>query len=156
MLAIWQQLNPRETTGKVNNWFEPAEVAAQPLIPFRSDKTDEQTNTPYRYYTSNDVEETARLGYTYPELPKTLVDDNVTLEISIPKLNEDINIKYGSTRRAEQKAALTAIAPTPLTFESAVTNVDLSTKIEAPFSAESGVEDLIGVEDYIALIKFER
>lgn len=152
LFALWQKLHP----GK---WFSDKNRAAEALKPFRKNEVGE-------YWTSNEIYETADLGYTYPILPKKSVIQNgqsiVVLDRTTEELNEEINGLYGSTRRAEQKAALTDERTETITVEDALRAtepVKVQAQIAEKFARlpdEPKVEDHLGVPDYVVALKYER
>lgn len=128
------------------------------MKPFRNnDKGD--------YWTSNDVYETATLGYTYTDLPKRrFTQDGVTsviLDRPLEELKEELNKLYNSTRRAEQKAAMTGVRPEPLNIAEALA-VERTAKVQTQISETSvaidapKAEDKLEAFDYICSVKYER
>lgn len=153
--ALWQTLHPREDP---RNWFTNDKIARRGLQPFRNNEKGD-------YWTSNDVYETATLGYTYTDLPKRrFTQDNVTsviLDRPLENLKEELNKLYNSTRRAEQKAAVTEVRPEPLNIAEALA-VEPTAKVQTQISEISvsidapKAEDKLEVFDYIFSAKYER
>ena len=154
LFAIWQTLHPKGENKK--NWFADKARAQEDLLPFRKNEDGE-------YWNSDDVYETADLGYTYSILPKKRdAAGKVVLDRPLKELNKELNDLYGATRRAEQKAAVTGVQPEPLKVADAlqfntIAKVQVqifdttTTTPEAP-----KVEDQLNVYDYIASVKYER
>ncbi len=140
------------------NWFSSEETAKQGLKPFRKNRGGD-------YWTSNDVYETATLGYTYADLPKQrITQDGVTavvLDRPLEDLKEELNRLYNSTRRAEQKAAVTGVRAEPLNIADALA-VELAAKIQTQIYELSvatdvpKIEDQLEVPDYVLSAKYER
>lgn len=128
------------------------------MKPFRNNKKGE-------YWTSNDVYETATLSYTYADLPKRrFTQDGVTsviLDRPLEELKEELNKLYNSTRRAEQKAAMTDVRLEPLNIAEAPA-VEPTAKLQTQISETSvaidapKAEDKLEAFDYIFSAKYER
>lgn len=84
------------------------------------------------------------------------------MDRSQEELNQELNALYGSTRRAEQKVALTSERSEPLTIVEALqvtSPVKVQTKIAQDFPQaldEPKIEDQLGVPDYVVAMKYER
>lgn len=153
--ALWQTLYSKKDP---DNWFSSEERAKKGLKPFRKNKEGD-------YWTSNGVYETATLGYTYADLPKRrFTQDNktaVVLDRPLEDLKEEFNKLYGSSRRAEQKAAVTGICAEPLSITdpfvvepAAIIQAqifELSVATDAP-----NIEDQLEVPNYVLNAKYER
>ncbi|KAL2039327.1 hypothetical protein N7G274_007995 [Stereocaulon virgatum] len=154
LFAIWQTLHPKSENKK--NWFDDKARAQEGLLPFRKNEDGE-------YWNSDDVYETADLGYTYSILPKKRdAAGKVVLDRPLDELKKELNELYGATRRAEQKAAVTGVQPEPLKVADAL-QFNTIAKIQAQIiNTNTGtpeapkVEDQLDVYDYIANVKYER
>ncbi|MCJ1461686.1 hypothetical protein MMC07_000284 [Pseudocyphellaria aurata] len=152
--AMWQAIHPRENDP--SNWFAKQEDGRRDLKPFRKNKDGV-------YWNSDDVYDTANLGYTYPTLPKKRRSQDAKFndldDEQLNALKKKINESYGSTRRCEQKAAETKVRSEPLTLEDALRSVPLSKiKAQIPLNADNEHEpkDQLDVNDYLVNIKYER
>lgn len=106
-----------------------------------------------------------RLLDTYTDLPKRrFTQDGVTsviLDRPLEELKEELNKLYNSTRRAEQKAAMTGVRPEPLNIAEALA-VEHTAKVQTQISETSvaidapKAEDKLEAFDYICSVKHER
>lgn len=86
---------------------------------------------------------------------------SVNIDRPLEELKEELNKLYNSTRRAEQKAAMTDIRLEPLNVTEALA-VEPTAKVQTQISANSSAkdapkaEDKLEVFDYIFSAKYER
>ena len=150
LFAIWQACHPRTDQ---YHWFQHEEDGTKDLKPFRRNKAGD-------YWNSDDVYDTTKLGYTYPDLlkihPRGYHGDR------LQDLKKSINKLYGATRRAEQKAAATPVRSEPIAFEKvpgAGPEAGPLPKVQAQVPDETLAEadkPRIESNDYIVNIKYER
>ncbi|KAI9750729.1 MAG: hypothetical protein M4579_006330 [Chaenotheca gracillima] len=157
LFALWQALHPWDAAHP-QHWFASEARNQQKLRPFHRNKAGD-------YWTSDKIYETAKLGYTYPELPKSLsqskgAEPKVTLNFTPEQLNKELNASYNSTRRAEQKASITTERTADVLITQAL-KVGPATKIQtalvenpALVVKQGEISDQLGVYDYLVDVKF--
>jgi tyrosinase len=104
------------------------------------------------YWKSNDIRETAPLGYTYPELEKWKHLDSGKYDAAKhkKKLTEYLNGQYNSAARAAVKARLTADPHESDTGKPNLHQLLLTTPNPTP------AEDIIGFPDYTVNVVYNR
>ncbi|KAK4187328.1 hypothetical protein QBC35DRAFT_498812 [Podospora australis] len=163
MVAIWEVLH----NGDSDNWFDGTDerdkdsgnwaieknhpdLPSDPLRPFHK---DEKGN----YWTSNDIRETAPLGYNYPELEKwKYVDGEGKYDATAHKdaLTLYLNNRYNSAASAAVKAILTP-NPGELEAESDSSKPSLL-QLQALTPHPVPEHDIIGAPDYVVNIVYNR
>ncbi|KAK4456428.1 hypothetical protein QBC42DRAFT_238563 [Cladorrhinum samala] len=156
MVAIWEVLH----SGNADNWFDGSDIRdkdsgnwaikknqpdkpSDPLRPFHKKDGD--------YWTSNDVRETAPLGYTYPELEKwKYVDGQGHYDVAAHKaaLNKYLHKVHNVSANAAFLARQTADPGEegkPSLSDLQLTMTNLMPK-----------EDIIGFDDYVVDIIYNR
>ncbi|KAK0704488.1 hypothetical protein B0H67DRAFT_557288 [Lasiosphaeris hirsuta] len=148
MVAIWEVLH----SGDSDNWFDGTDARDQdsgnwaiaeyhrdlpsdPLRPFHKDEEG-------HYWNSNDIRETAPLGYTYPGLEKWKYET----------LKAYINARYNSAAKAAVKARLTA-DPGESHESSRKPNL---LQLQLATSDPTLEDDIIGFNDYIVNVVYNR
>jgi tyrosinase len=160
MVAIWEVLH-RDTP---NNWFDgkderdkdpgnwaiehdQVDLPSDELHPFHKNEKGD-------YWTSNDVRETAPLGYAYPELEKWKhvdTEGKYNLKKHQEELIKYLNFQYNSAAKAAVKANLTADPHDADTSKPTLHQLHL----QAVLNPTPG-EDIIGYPDYVANIVYDR
>lgn len=146
LFAIWQAIHPRT---EPNHWFKNEADGQKDLKPFRRNKAGD-------YWKSDDVYDTTKLGYTYPDLLK--IHPSGGHGDPLRDLIEGVNKLYGATRRAAQKAIVTGVRFDTLSLEEAVKAGPLP-KVQAQVPHATLAEadkPCIKSDDYIVNIKYER
>lgn len=161
MVAIWEVLH----SGESDNWFDGTDARDQDsgnwaiakyhrdlpsdhLRPFHKDEEG-------HYWNSNDIRETAPLGYTYPELEKwKYMDGQGNYDAAHHKetLKAYINRRYNSAAKAAVKARLTA-DPGESHDSSRKPNL-LQLQLTTPDPTPE--DDIIGFNDYIVNVVYNR
>jgi tyrosinase len=106
LFAIWQTLNPtvwfsdkdQQLPDDDGNWSTPPKTIDTPSTPLAPFHTDTCGTT----YTSDEVRDWTKLGYSYPELqpwlPKYIVDCEFSQEAYLNDVKKQLNNLYSSTR----------------------------------------------------------
>lgn len=160
MAAIWEVLH--SDSPPAENWFDGTDARDKdpgnwaikknhPDLP--SDDLRPFHKEGGTYWKSNDIRETAPLGYTYPELQKWNHLDsqgkyNATEHKK--KLTKYLNHQYNSAARAAVKARLTADPHDSDSSKPNLQQLHLTTLNPTP------AEDIIGFPDYAANVVYNR
>ncbi|KAK4227792.1 common central domain of tyrosinase-domain-containing protein [Podospora fimiseda] len=164
LVAIWEVLRK----GKPDNWFDGSDVRdrdtgnwairrnnpdrpTDPLRPFHKDETGTT------YWNSNDIRDTAPLGYTYPELEKWKYIDaegNYDHDAHKAALSVYLNTSYNAAARAAFLATATRNpgeeAQDPESAKPTLQGLQLFSSPPTPKA------DIIGYDDYVVNIIYNR
>ncbi|KAK0671448.1 common central domain of tyrosinase-domain-containing protein [Cercophora samala] len=158
MVAIWEVLH----SGSKDNWFDGTDTRDKDsgnwAIKKNHPDSPKDNLRPFHkgdgtYWTSNDVRETAPLGYTYPQLEKwKYVDDKGEWDVEAHKaaLTAYLNQYHNAAAKAAFKALMTADPGEEESSKPTLTQLQLRAPDLTPD------RDIIGVDDYIVNVVYNR